>query len=601
MDIKLIHQFKDCIHKLLKSPANSNNSTKFCDAMLYVVNDVSCYGDLTIINNIHPISSPFIVVSLGKKDTSPDKPRSRSLDRNQSDVMSQKSCISEDTNSSYEGSPLEMKEYADFNKVILSPTRYSYVKNHSSFVPVDVSNSNCLLSVYCSLMLSPKYSIDDDERVPILVYCNGEDLLKTAFIYVSPEVTDLNNTVLIYSTITVSDTTYDISSIPAVSDSFPENMCQVSSFAEYCVLDSSSNNDQSDESSNITLEAEWNHSMKFLDKPSPEARVTVKVTIVSSDKMGPAYKNSQEIIALREFCKGLLKGEVGWLMQQSERPAVIDELKELFQQLKLGNTDIKENFIENESDEEIPHKICMINRKDLDFSDKMWNVLMNCHCHEELVDCLKFMFEELECQQIQPLVHKSNKTRIADLVRSSYTNSLDIPDMEGYTPLKLLIDIGIEKLTSDYISLLISNELVSLDQIHFYTGRVSNIQERMSRLEKLHCVYVLVTLLDVYLKLPLSTLSDATLTAVKYFTTNNLETRQTFDFLVPVSCLTSFLDKSQPRFWKTTFENVNDDSEQIVMSFLSALPIDHVPVGTTTDSEEPRYYTVKVQQHSLSL
>ncbi|XP_029642836.1 protein zwilch homolog [Octopus sinensis] len=602
MDIKLIPQFQECLGKLLKSPTTNNNVIKFQDTMLYIVDDVSLYGDLDVLQNICSFTLPFIVVCLGRKDNATVKTRNNPSDSNLSDVLSPKSDISDDNNSLYEGSPLEMKEYADLNRVVVSPLKSVYVKNQSSFLPISLSCSKRVLSAFCSLMLSPKYSVSKEERIPILVYCNGEDLLNTAFVYVSPEVDADSNNMLLYSRITVAETTSNLSSISSTSDSFPENMRQLHNRAEYHVFDSStaSNNDQSEEASKIILETEWNKSMKYLDKPSPEVRVTVKVKIVPGDKTGPTYKKFQEFSTLRGFFEGFSKGKVNWLMSESESTTVIDDLKNLFEHLKLGDADIDDNLNENENNEEIPHKISMFDRKDQDFSDKVWNVLMNCHSYEELVDCLNYMFDELQCKNIQPLVHKTNKTRIAELVRSSYMNSMDSPDLEGYVPLKLLIDIGIEKLYNDYISMLVSNELATLDQLQFYTDRAWNIQERMSLLEKLHIVYELVTLLDVYLKLPHSTLSSTALTTLKHFTSNPLESKQTFEFSVPVSCINSFLDKSQPYFWKTIFENVEDSSEQMTISFFSVLPIDHVLVSNNYP-DEPSYYTVKVEQHSMSL
>ena len=58
--------------------------------------------------------------------------------------------------------------------------------------------------------------------------------------------------------------------------------------------------------------------------------------------------------------------------------------------------------------------------------------------------------------EVQPMVHKSNKSELATLVRDSYYNKMTMPNLQGIKPLQLLLEIAIEKLTRDYMEMLIS-------------------------------------------------------------------------------------------------------------------------------------------------
>ena len=53
---------------------------------------------------------------------------------------------------------------------------------------------------------------------------------------------------------------------------------------------------------------------------------------------------------------------------------------------------------------------------------------------------------KLNSQAIQPMIHKQNGTRLATLVRQSYTGTMDAVDLTGLTPLRILAEIGTEKL-----------------------------------------------------------------------------------------------------------------------------------------------------------
>ena len=54
-------------------------------------------------------------------------------------------------------------------------------------------------------------------------------------------------------------------------------------------------------------------------------------------------------------------------------------------------------------------------------------------------------------------MHRTNKTVLAELVRDSFERKMSVPSLEGPGALNILVEIGIEKLTRDYISTFIGN------------------------------------------------------------------------------------------------------------------------------------------------
>ena len=74
---------------------------------------------------------------------------------------------------------------------------------------------------------------------------------------------------------------------------------------------------------------------------------------------------------------------------------------------------------------------------------------------------MQYVLTALHRGEVQPMVHKSNKSQMATLVRESYYTKMTMPNLQGIQPLELLLEIAIEKLTRDYMETLVSRYFVS--------------------------------------------------------------------------------------------------------------------------------------------
>ena len=565
--------------------------------MLYAVRDVSQYTDIEELQKVYPMQVPFIVGCSGRKKNVSEmfaKDDSRNRTRSDSTTQSEKSL----DDNLYEGQPLEMNLYADLSCIeaanLSSPVFLK--KDKTSFIPVRLSYARRLISAYSCLMLSSD-QVNDTQQVPLLLCCTGEDFHRTAYVYINPSTVESKN-VLKYVQISVEEA----KDVPTISSTRLPDLRQCSTLAEYNVYDGrrSYNNMVVEKPSRIILETEWGKSFTFLEKPAPNSKVSVKAKIIPGDKNSPTYPKFQELCILKGFFEGIGKGEVRWAAKESDENVVIENLKELFEQLKLGDACVDDNIEKTQNEGDIPQNTLVTGRKDQDFTDKLWNVLISCTSYSELIECFDFMLQELKSKNLQPLVHKTNKTRIAEIVRNSYTNEFCFPDMEGLLPLKLLIEIGIEKLRNDYVSVLMANELTTSDQLLYYINHSCTLLEKMERLEKLHNVYELVMMLNFYLKISESTLSFAARTALTHFQKQALDDNYTFVLPVSTTSVANFLKNSQPYLWKLSLEDPKDQTKSMVFAFFETLPFDHI-VMKEEYPDELSYYLVKLQEYSLML
>lgn len=598
MDNKLLSRFQDCISNLNGESKDDLKFELFQDLTLYTIRDVSQYTDIEELQKIYPIRIPLIVGCSGRKNKIVSESLARDDSRNRTRSNHSDENNSVDDKNLYEGQPLEMNVYADLSGIdsanLNSPVFVK--KDKTAFIPVRLSYAYRLLSAYSSLMLSSDL-VKDKEQMPLLLYCTGEDFYRTVYVYINP-ITVESKTVLKYVRISVEEA----KDVPTITATRLPDLRQLSTLAEYKVYDGSRsyNNAVVERPSRIILEAEWGKSFTFLEKPAPNSKVSVKAKIIPGDRNSPTYPKFQELCVLKGFFEGLGKGEVRWSAKERDDNVVMENLKILFEQLKLGDEYINDDIEKNRDENDIPQNTLVINRKDQDFTDKLWNVLIGCTSYSELIDCLDFMLLELRSKNLQPLVHKTNKTRIAEIVRNSYTNEFCFPEMEGLLPLKLLIEIGIEKLRNDYVSILMANELTTADQLLYYTDRTCTLLEKMERLEKLHSVYELVIMLNFYLKISESTLSFAARMALSHFQKQLLDDNHTFILPVSPASVANFLKSSQPYLWKISLDDPKDQTKCAVYAFFETLPFDHI-VMKEDYPEDLSYYLVKLQEHSMML
>ena len=126
-------------------------------------------------------------------------------------------------------------------------------------------------------------------------------------------------------------------------------------------------------------------------------------------------------------------------------------------------------------------------RRDLDFTERLWDFACSTVSQEDLLQVMTAIVEELESETLQPMVSKQNRTQFANLVREclKLAGSKSAPDyveqkeaissqfdfwLEDLSPkpspiLELIIELGIEKIKRDFAHWMLGQNLLTWNQM----------------------------------------------------------------------------------------------------------------------------------------
>lgn len=301
---------------------------------------------------------------------------------------------------------------------------------------------------------------------------------------------------------------------------------------------------------------------------------------------------------------GLESREILWLADENSTP-VLEQVKLLIERLKLGDAaKIEKGNPQNNVSEVLGlDSLSFDHRKNLDFTDHLWNILMQCTSYSELEEAMKFVFAVLSNGEFYPMVHRKNDTVIAQMVREACEGKLRTPNLAGGTyAIQLLAEIGLEKLRQDYVHAFLSKELVVLGNIESFIGTDGSFPERLAALEKLHHVIEMSVMLRMFLKLSIQTLNFVAIQMLKHYENNTNDENHLFDFSVPASKVKSMIEKCAPCLWQMEFiKPVQNASETTKFVLMEENPFPHVGRSSMLDkiaetgSEDHRdrlYYVV---------
>lgn len=560
----------------------------------------------------------FILENHAKKNKTPV-----SVNRQNLKFRSNNSTLGlEDTS---DGSPLKLRAYADlsdFDSTCLDSPVF-VTKKHSKHreCGIPARHARYLLSMY-SNGLSQKCLYDKKteprngvSNMPSLaILCDAKDLKKIACLCVEPLVRKNENDNLVFvgirSTIITVQRSSKTDDIPPVVEDLSGR--QINYQAQYDIFGGGRDDKfQTEYRGSLILELKWNKSgdtVTLLKQPPLDAQSVVKAQVTSGDMRSAAYVFFKELSVLSSIVSGINDAEVCWHTDRNERP-LVECVKELVEQLKMGDARPATEMEQNGNNLSLVFENLLFEtRKDLDFTDYLWQVLQKCSAYTELVECLECVLTVLDSGELQPMVHKTNTTTLARLVRDSYEGKMNKPCLVGLFPLQVLAEIGIKKLRHDYINTFVSNELATLAHLDKYIlpDKTTPLSTSLESLEKLHNVLEMVTMLKLFIKIPHATLSSIVRQMLKHYESNCVDESHVFTFPVPTESVAEILKNSPPCMWKmSAVKMVDGFSDNISYTLSSKQPFLHLPPGEqiadiscTKDSDSDiQYYSVKRQDN----
>ncbi|KAJ3086633.1 hypothetical protein HK102_012793, partial [Quaeritorhiza haematococci] len=173
-------------------------------------------------------------------------------------------------------------------------------------------------------------------------------------------------------------------------------------------------------------------------------------------------------------------------------------------------------------------------RQDLDFTERLWMFVQDVDTEEDLKQVIKAVIRRLENGTLQPLINKSNRCALANVIRDLLTTSHthmtpselassceSIAGSFGHwteNVLECMVEVGIEKMRRDYCHYIVGNELASWNQLEYYLDDTLPLDDQILRLRCLHRVLELWSLIKSnIIAVPYEVMREIVQTALRFY------------------------------------------------------------------------------------
>ncbi|PRD27638.1 UNVERIFIED_CONTAM: Zwilch [Trichonephila clavipes] len=186
-------------------------------------------------------------------------------------------------------------------------------------------------------------------------------------------------------------------------------------------------------------------------------------------------------------------------------------------------------------------------------------------CHVPYTVCHR----QLECP-----VFGKNKTTIALDVINMKKKLILCPVLEPKTALKLLFEIGIEKMWRDYATIFRNLEEIPLGHLSYFHCIDLLSLESITCLRKLHSVLELAIVFLKYFSLPRELLSKFVRKSLLYYANDSdIDFDHIFKLKIPVVKVRQLLDLMRPTKWELTFSSSRKGFTKINYNIFETTPV----------------------------
>lgn len=328
-------------------------------------------------------------------------------------------------------------------------------------------------------------------------------------------------------------------------------------------------------SSSLAIEAMWSRPKAILEKPSPDASVNLRVNLNPGDERMASFGLWRELSGLMGFLAGLKNEGITWMArdESADLEAQIHELIDSVRNSGPGGQREKASAKPDstahpdhgeQGDTEVDDVLSTV-RKDLDFTDQLWMVLMQVQSLAELSAALNYILQTIQLEDLRPFMFSNSNSKTSKLIYDLMRDTAKVPDMCGRVPLELLVEMGLEKLQRDYVQTLMSGYLATREDLEPFIAMdmEANGEKKLRNLYALHLVLELVVLLQTYLSPShdcLRILVQKCLRDLKMrpITSVGEEKRYTTNFQLPSHLVKDQLAKLSPNVWQGYFRSEGD-------------------------------------------
>uniref|UniRef100_A0A8D0HCZ0 Protein zwilch n=1 Tax=Sphenodon punctatus TaxID=8508 RepID=A0A8D0HCZ0_SPHPU len=340
-------------------------------------------------------------------------------------------------------------------------------------------------------------------------------------------------------------------------------------FAQYELFRTTSLEDTLIESeSNIYVDIAWNTVDKILQIPPLTSAATLNTILAPGDPRSPVYQLHRELQFLLVLSEGLKTGISDW-PEPVEAKTAVELVREL---LDEGQCDTPE--------EDSSIKSFFKERGDLDFAEQLWCTMRkSVTSYQDLVEC--FTLISLECGKIQPWIHQGSSSLLSKLIQQSYRGTMEAVSLTGVTPIKMLLELGLDKMKKDYVSCFID----------YFIDTSVDLQEQVHRVQKLHHMLEIVVSCRLLLKFKHENLFPLTQSCIKYYKENPLNEKHVFQLPVRPTLVSGIYQNDQPQIWRVEISSGHGQKEvKTVWQICVTCPAEHMTSSSLGNSEERMYF-----------
>ncbi|XP_053127988.1 protein zwilch homolog isoform X3 [Hemicordylus capensis] len=367
----------------------------------------------------------------------------------------------------------------------------------------------------------------------------------------------------------------------------------------------------------IFADFSWDTVTKILQAPPLTSAAELKVQIASGSPLSPVYELNRELQFLLSLAESLKIGTTDWPKPQERKPAadlvqkLLKDVKDEIDGVKTPDSNETESPQNNTAAVYSSMKTPFISRGDLDFAEQLWcKIWKNVASYEDLVNCFTLIMKSLQSGELQVWIHQGSNSLLSKLIKQSYHGSIEAVSLSGDTPVRMLLEIGVDKMKRDYVSYFVGKELAIHSHLEYFMSTSVDLQEQVNRVQKLHHMLEIVGNCVELLKLEHENLPFLTQSCVNYYKENPLNEKHVFQLPVRATFAKEFCQNVYPQVWRAEISSgQGQQNVKTVWQMSTTPPAEHPRLSRaglldetgTCDSKEERCFITLAQCSQSSL
>ncbi|XP_001625803.2 protein zwilch homolog [Nematostella vectensis] len=466
--------------------------------------------------------------------------------------------------------------------------------NLASVNPVQKDEARYLISLFDYALANNHEISEEVKNIPLCVMVSGENSaneMSLAHLASIPKHSTINHVI-----VSSRGPFIDPNALPNInffkkwhagSTSGPIQTCGYAIF-ELLGLSHASSEPQGDTLSSVLIEFAWENVSDVLQMPPLSCNSVLHVQNIPGSMELCALKLNMEVEQLKILSEMLNEQEKEWPFDSEDLESAFDRTAKLLE--KQNSVDTETPASEKEMDDTndcLPFdQDTFAARKELDFTESLWMVLKDAADFEDVAASIQSAFFATLSGKQQPILYGSNTSSIAELMRAVLTCDTNeekhklrmrmeeiISDKSEI--LRCLVEIGVEKLLRDLTTYFLSEELVTQEQLSYYTDTSPDLVSRVSMVGKMHNILDLILTTKSVIDVGHSNLQLLTQSSLTYYKHHTVGDHPVFSLSLPAfgmsssSAIKQIIASQKPSTWCVSLKSKTKKGEIVSVVHIS--------------------------------